>query len=370
MTLVYKKIIRALIGIVLFAVVVFPTAGEPVLAQEATCSGQFIPVSLPLNDLGPNEYIRMDGTQTGFSGGLYSNGSNNRPANHESAGVQISNDIVPLNTAGYPDPMSGKVVFISVGMSNTSQEFEKFIDQISTDYYVNPFLEVVDGAVPGAPANLWVDPSSETWDRLESAVADSGSTAAQVQVAWLKLAQVGSGTFPQKAQSLQGDLETVVRTLKSKYPNLKLTYVSSRTRSYLYTTGLSPEPDAFETGFSVKWMIEKQINGDLSLNFDPAKGPVVAPYLSWGPYLWIDGHNPRSDGLTWLQSDLTWDCVHPSEAGMDKVATQLHNFFNTDATSAAWFLGGDGNPPLPTTPPPNLGFNIYLPVTISSSTRN
>ena len=85
-------------------------------------------------------------------------------------------------------------------------------------------------------------------------------------------------------------------------------------------------------------MIEKQINGDPSLNYDPAKGEVKAPYLSWGPYLWIDGQNPRSDGRVWLEEDMGPDCTHPSLSGNTKVAEMLMEFFKTDLTSRSWFL--------------------------------
>jgi hypothetical protein len=85
-------------------------------------------------------------------------------------------------------------------------------------------------------------------------------------------------------------------------------------------------------------LIEAQINGDPELNYNPALGPVVAPYLSWGPYLWIDGTNPRSDGMVWTQDDLGNDCVHPSASGNAKVAAQLLAFFKSDSTTQSWFL--------------------------------
>ncbi len=74
-------------------------------------------------------------------------------------------------------------------------------------------------------------------------------------------------------------------------------------------------------------MIEKQINGAPELNFAPEQGEVVAPYLSWGPYLWADGINPREDGLTWLAEDMRDDCTHPSQSGNLKVANMLLEFF-------------------------------------------
>ncbi len=75
--------------------------------------------------------------------------------------------------------------------------------------------------------------------------------------------------------------------MKVRYPNILIVYLSSRTRAYTNDPVTeNPEPFAFESGFAVQWTIADQINGTGNLNFDPAKGPVVAPYLSWGPYLW------------------------------------------------------------------------------------
>jgi hypothetical protein len=59
--------------------------------------------------------------------------------------------------------------------------------------------------------------------------------------------------------------------------------------------------------------------------------------LLWGPYLWADGTNPRSDGLTWLITDLEGDHTHPSAAGEEKVAGLLASFFGSDATAAPWW---------------------------------
>jgi hypothetical protein len=157
-------------------------------------------------------------------------------------------------------------------------------------------------------------------------IGQADGTYLQVQVAWVKQTQTGGGDFPGKALELQGHLETIARNLKSHYPNIKIAFFSSRTRSYTYWRGLSPEPQAYETGFAVKWMIEKQINGEPSLNYDPANGEVKAPFLSWGPYLWIDGMNPNSDGLTWEASDMAEDCTHPSQKGSGKIGQILLDF--------------------------------------------
>ena len=156
--------------------------------------------------------------------------------------------------------------------------------------------------------------------------------------AWIKQAQGGAGPFPAKAQALQADLAAIARNLKLHFPNLQIAYVSSRTRAYTLS-GLSPEPTAYETGFAVKWLIEQQLAGTGNL------GLQVAPWLSWGPYLWVDGTQPRSDGLVWLCSDTTRDFTHPSSSGQTKVANQLLAFFKTDPTATPWFLSNSSTQP-------------------------
>lgn len=310
-------------------------AGIHAQTAEDYCNHMHQDVSIPLNDLGSQVYVRMDGQITGFTGGLYPGGSNARPAAHEAAGVAIANQVVPLDDRGVPDP-SGRIVMIGIGMSNAYQEFSAFQALAGLDSSINPSLILVNGAQPGLTAEYWIDPNANTWIVVNQRLAAAGVTPEQVQVAWVKNTRTGSSAFPANAQLLQSDLKAIVRNLKIHYPNVKLAYLSSRTHSYIYWDGLSPEPDAFETGFAVKWLIESQINDDPELNFDPARGAVVAPYLSWSAYLWANGPNPRSDGLVWLQEDLMVDCTHPSSNGELKVAQLLMGFFKNDTTTG-WF---------------------------------
>ncbi|MEO7723381.1 MAG: hypothetical protein ABIU29_01640 [Chthoniobacterales bacterium] len=115
---------------------------------------------------------------------------------------------------------------------------------------------------------------------LDQRLAAAGVSPAQVQVAWMKLAldfPQDFGEFPAHAEFLKTDLETVVRIAKSRYPNLRIIYLSSRTGAYAEELDtLNPEPYAYESGFAVQWMVADQINAVNNLNFDPAKGPVVA----------------------------------------------------------------------------------------------
>lgn len=319
----------------------------PLLRQESSpvwqenpeiCPADYRSVSRPLTELGLETYTRMDGQVTEFTGGLYPDGSNVRPAEHEAAGQALAAQIVPLDVEGRPDPLEGKIGLLSIGMSNTDMEFGAFIEMVRQNPQVNSHLALINGAQPNRTAERWVDPLAPPWMEIERRLERQRLSAAQVQVAWIKQTHTRGGDFPAKAQALQSDLEAIARNLRAKFPNLKLAFFSSRTRSYMIERGLSPEPVAFEGGFAVKWMIEKQINGDAGLNYDPAMGDAAVPYLSWGPYLWIDGTQPRLDGRVWLAEDLRSDCTHPSQAGTRKVAEMLFEFFSTDSLTRSWFL--------------------------------
>jgi hypothetical protein len=356
-----------------------PLKPNPVFALAC----YFQPVSVPLNDLGVNEYIRMDGARTGVIGGLYLNSSNLRPSEHEAAGIALANQIEPLDASGQPDA-NGKIGLVSIGMSNNRQEFDTFrrlFDSASDPLYalVNPQLEVVSGSLFGGVLEYWSDPDNPNynfyWDNLASQLTRAGLTHAQVQSVWIKTAEYDYlYTFPDNVEQYTARMKNLVRIVKEKFPNIKLAYLSSRTRSHWYELGsLSPEPYSFETGLAVRQVIIDQILDDPTLNFNPQNGPVVAPYLSWGPYLWIDGDNPRSDGRTWPVSYVSPnDCVHPETVAKEAAAQMLWDFFNEDSTAARWFLGGNSPNPTatprptltPTPPTPANPGRIFLPLII------
>jgi hypothetical protein len=299
----------------------------------------------PLPDLGPSTY-------QGHAGGLYPGGLNQPPAAHETAAIDIGNALRPLNASGNLDNTNGRIVMVSIGMSNTNQEFGTFIPTANADPAKFVRTVLVNGAQGGQDLPLWLNPNAATWSNVDSALAQNGLTPAQVQVAWIKQAYkhpADYGGFPTHAEIMRDDLATLVRNLKIRYPNIKLAYLSSRTRAYTNDpAGLNPEPYAYESGFAVKWLIEAQIDGDPTLNYDASQGPVVAPLLLWGAYLWGDGEVARSDGLVWHCSDVVADFTHPSTTGRQKVADQLLAFLKTHPTSSPWFLrrGAVGQQPV------------------------
>ena len=280
----------------------------------------------PLSDQGFRPYEDQ-------SGGLYP-GGNSPPLLHLLAGINAASSIGPLAADGTPDS-SGRYGFVSIGMSNTTQEFQAFLPMANADPSRDPSLVLVDGAQGGQTAADWGNPGCPCWITLNARIQQAGLSARQVVVAWIKLAnRQPTGPWPFATQQLKKDIATVVRELKARFPNLVVGYLSSRIYAGYATTTLNPEPYAYESGFAVRWVIEDQLNGLL-----PFQGPsAVAPWLAWGPYLWADGLTARSDGLTWACGDLADDGTHPSASGRQQVADLLLDFVRTDPTAREWFV--------------------------------
>ncbi|HMB69355.1 MAG TPA: FlgD immunoglobulin-like domain containing protein, partial [bacterium] len=175
-------------------------------------------------------------------------------------------------------------------------------------------------------------------NRLLSRVAEAGLSPEQVQALWINEAvPQPAASFPKHAQDLQGYLSSIVRTAGKMFPNARLCFLSSRIYAGYATTSLNPEPYAYESAFAVKWLLQDQINGVPELNHDPRRGPVAAPWLSWGPYLWADGLSARTDGLVWECVDFAADGTHPSPEGSAKVGALLLDFFRNDSATSSWY---------------------------------
>ncbi|MEZ4700749.1 MAG: Ig-like domain-containing protein [Rhodothermales bacterium] len=309
---------------------------------------------IPLIDMGAQTYL-------GFSGGLYPNASNTMPAAHHTAGVNFANAIEPLDTNGNPSP-NGKYVLLSVGMSNTTQEFCSqpstlpcdewtFMGQAAADPAVNTSnLVIVNGAKGGQAADDWELATNGNYNRiLNDQLIPQGLSVQQVQVAWVKVANrmptVALPSADADAYRLKGQIANIVRALKTNYPNLKMVFVSSRIYAGYAVTTLNPEPYAYESAFGAKWLIEAQIDQMAGGGVDPIAGDVDYndyAWIGWGPYMWADGLNPRSDGLIWERQDLESDGTHPSRFGEEKVGTALLDFFKNSPQTTCWFLENGG----------------------------
>jgi hypothetical protein len=254
-------------------------------------------------------------------------------------------------------------VLLSVGFSNATQEFCSqnsappcnpwtFMSMAATDPEVNHgSLAIVNGAKAGQVMGTWDSPTDPNYDWVRDAqLAPRGLTERQVQIVWLKVAraqpQVALPAPGADALQLEREVGDVLRAIRLRYPNVRQVFLSSRIYAGYATTRLNPEPYAYEGGFSVKWVIDAQVRQTASGEVDALSGDLnpdtVAPWVAWGPYLWADGRNARSDGLTWLPSDFQGDGTHPAQTAEQKVATMLLTFFKSSPFTRCWFLATGG----------------------------
>jgi hypothetical protein len=306
------NVLRLFVVFVVLGLAAFGAAQAPARqsALRAECS-QTSTGLIPLTDMGKRRY-------KGHRGGLYPNGSNQPPAGYLKQGLAAAKRVRPLR---------GRIVVLSIGMSNTSQEFQAFTKSMAGDTTINRALKPVDGAMGGWDARRISKPNAGYWRAVDRRLAGAGASARDVQVVWLKEAISGEDReFPRDANALRANLRSIARILARRYPNLRLIYVSSRIYGGYAVTALNPEPAAYDSGYAVRGLIQERMQGKL-------KGP----WIGWGPYLWADGLKARSDGLTWTCDDVRKDGTHPSPVGAAKVARLLLQFFRSDPTAKSWF---------------------------------
>ena len=304
-------------------------AGQPQTASRASVGLK------PLTELSATDNYK------GEDGGLYGGGSNEPPGSHLIAAKAASARITPLNSDGKP-VSAGAIGFISISMSNATMEFSLFKQLADRDDRKSPRVVIVDCAQGGQAMAQWVDPNAGAWIEADRRLAAAALGAKQVQVAWIKLANVRpTGDLAEHGRKLYDDTLAVLQNAKKRFPNLQIAYLASRIYGGYANTPLNPEPYAYEGAFAVRWLIRDQVKGLAALRHDEAAGPARVPLLLWGPYLWADGTTPRKqDGLTWERSDLVADGVHPSDSGRRKVANLLLEFFTTHPLAKSWFAIG------------------------------
>jgi hypothetical protein len=313
------------------------------------------------------------GTYQGEEGGLYASGSNVRPSDHDSDGVAIAEGIQALDSNGNPNP-SGKYVLLAVGESTAQNEFNRFLPVANADPTKNPNLVIVNGAQGGGtPANFKTSSSAYWATVTNDYLPQNNVTAKQVVAAWIEDTDgIATGSFPTDMTTMQGEYESMMQTMLTLFPNLKLVYFSSRVYGG-YSNGVgspdNPEPYAYEAGFAVKNAIQDQLNGKSSLNYDPTKGAVVAPWMSWGPYYWANGMLGRNDGIEWDCEDFSPDGTHPSSTfGQLKVGTALLDFLKTDDTTTPWYLAAsfELTPTAGNGQSGNIGSTLPSPLTVEA----
>jgi len=282
------------------------------------------------------------GTYLGAEGGLYLDGSNVMPASHDSDGVKFAQAIQPMDGNGKPDP-NGKYVLLVIGESCGRDTFLQFVQDAQADPSLNSHLVIVGAAMPGAAASSWAGATFGGWNSiLNFLLPQNGVTAKQVVAVWVSTTddQI-HGVFPADMVQLQSEYESIAQNLHSLFPKLTLAFYTSRFYAGFGNPGISsPEPYAYESGFAVRGMIEDQLNGLPSMNYNGTIGPIKAPWVAWGSYDWANGMNARSDGFAWSCQDFAPnDGEHNSQPqGSEKDANLLLNFFRSNDATTPWFL--------------------------------
>jgi len=347
-------------------------------------AGNAVPIALT-NMTASQNYLN-------FQGGLYENSSDTVPADHDAAGKAAAAAIQPLDQNGNPS-VTGAVVFLGVGMSNATEEFSAFQAAAATSSAVNhKTLAVEDGASGAATACYWTVAQGQTgaacpaamgvlldnqYDRVRDTILAAASkapsapagcggppnltpclTEKQVQVLWIKNANPRPGIANERtlcdatvsgcvndggteAILYESQLGQIIRAAKLRYPNLKQVFLSTRIYAGYATQGLSPEPYAYEYGYSAKWLIEAQVLQERNGTVDPVAGNLsytsgTAAWTAWGTYLWANGTIANSNGTTWLASDFQSDGTHPNPQGATKVVNLLIGFYTTSPYTP-WF---------------------------------
>jgi hypothetical protein len=339
-------------------------------------------LATPINDLGTGTYLS-------FQGGFYLNGSNVVPSDHDADGELFTSETIPLDVNGNPSA-SGKVVLASMGMSNALIEYSTFETVVKKSKVVNKQTLVLwNAAASGQVACYWFpaygspacSPNTQNeYDRIDGGLAKANLSNMQVQALWIDNANgrvhpQNRGCQPQGTlcsslcnPTLPGCVNSVnttnalneeeeygeaLRAWKTRFPNLKMAFFSGRVFGGYAAGGVDdvdPEPFAYETGFAIKWLIQAQINQIETGVIDPIAGDLsypAAPWIVWGPYLWADGPNPRSDGLVWCFGQTGAPCngefdfnsfgLHLNTTGATKAANLMLNFFTTSPYTTPWF---------------------------------
>jgi len=284
------------------------------------------------------------GTYYGLSFGLYRNNSNIVPTDHYVAGINIAQDMRPLDQNGVVDVENGALVWMSAGYSNIQQvtcngfNEDSFGDECLDWTIIGRLsqmplrhqVKLVNGAYKGKSLPYWSGKFNENYDRVHDLLSENGLSEKQVQSIWFapvnKYPQLSLPNSEADYYNIIVQLGATLRLMKQRYSSLKQVLLSSRVYAGYGTSALNPEPYAYESGFAVSYVINAQIQQMRNGIIDPLVGDLnyltgVAPFIDWMAYYWGDAIIPRNkDGVAWYSHDFQNDGIHPSSSGEAKMA--------------------------------------------------
>jgi hypothetical protein len=288
-------------------------------------------IPIPLNDLGAGTYL--DST-----GGLYPGGINAPFGTYASDLLTTSQGIVPIDTFGVPGITKVcKITFLSLGGSTGGHNMKLLKTKTTGNPLTNPKLQLLsaNNGTGDASMNSIINPNDIYWAHVTQIIAGGKSSYRQVQVIYLETDDSSRNiSWPFRPNLIKTDLETGLRNLKQKFPNLKVVYVLGRTRTFGAKALWNREPSPYYFGWGCKWAIEDQMNGAPGTEYKG--GNAVAPMLAWGFYQWADSLPRTTDGFYWRSYE-TADGLHATADGQDTLATHFQNFLLTDQYASIWY---------------------------------
>ena len=114
-------------------------------------------------------------------------------------------------------------------MSNATMEYSVFKQIADSDPAKSPLVQIVDCAQGGQAMAQWVNPRGKAWTEADRRLAEAEVSPEQVQVAWVKLANVRpTGSLSEHGTKLQKDTTVLLQNAKDRFPNLRIAYLSGR----------------------------------------------------------------------------------------------------------------------------------------------
>jgi hypothetical protein len=225
-------------------------------------------------------------------------------------------------------PANGRIVIISISMSNGNIEFSRYVELYSAHAEIHPQVGLVNCAVGGNALEDWTAADDRLWETCSRRIQSAGFSLAQVRVVWAKDADEHTEhgrTLPNPQADyydLVRNIAELSRRIAREFPSVQAIFHTSRIYGGYPTDPQLQrgrgEPLCYEGGFAVNAVIEQYNRGELT----------GTPWIGWGPYLWSNGAEPNGSGISWLLGDYDESYpVHVNQAGATKVANALHRFF-------------------------------------------
>lgn len=260
-------------------------------------------------------------------GGLYPSGSN------------IPTGIQATRLQKATNKLTGQISVVCFGASNCMYEGMEFQSLHPTNF--------VNCAYSGK--NLDKMLQDNYWTQTHTTISGSGISESSIQIAILESnifsELINTGTFTEYTNYLVNKLISVCQRILIEYPSVKIIYFGGTTSTQYVLPSFTKfnEPWSYYLSWAIKFLIEKQINGDPLLEIN---GPnKKSPLLSWMIPQWSNGTEPNNFGFSWGINDVSpaypgavENGIHPSIVGAQKVANQWLNFFQTDYYTSQWFI--------------------------------